>query len=350
MKILLTGGGTLGSVTPLLAIVEAWRKRDATVEFVWIGTQNGPERKLVEEEYAIRFFQIPVARFPRYVSIEWLYLPIQFLRAILTSTNVILKEKPNIVIGAGGFTQVPVIFAAWMMRVKSIVLQTDVQILLSTKIVLPFVSRVIAAWEQTVSFLPKNRTIVLGVPVRESLLHGSKEKAIARFGLDRNKQTVLVFGGGTGATWLNEQIFEIAPQLCQKANVLHLTGSGKSSGFASVPGYVVVESLGKEMADAYAVADLVVARAGMGTIAELSALHKPAILIPLPNSPQEDNVNALRDSTRVLVQEETTSEVLFNEVNNLLSDSKVREQYTSKIASILRTDISDQIINLTSSK
>jgi UDP-N-acetylglucosamine--N-acetylmuramyl-(pentapeptide) pyrophosphoryl-undecaprenol N-acetylglucosamine transferase len=334
MRILLTGGGTLGSVTPLLAIVEAWRKRDATVEFVWIGTKDGPERKLVEEEYAIRFFQIPIARFPRYVSIEWLYLLIQFLRAVLVSISVILKEKPNVVIGAGGFTQVPVILVAWMMRVKSIALQTDVKILLSTKIVLPFVSKVISAWN------------LFGVPVRESLLHGSKEKAIAHFHLDQNKPTVLVFGGGTGATWLNEQIFEIASQLCQKANVLHLTGSGKRGELAPIAGYVVFESLGKKMADAYAVADLVVARAGMGTIAEISALRKPAILIPIPNSLQEDNAKALKDSARVLDQENTTSEILLNEIRLLLNDNERRYQYSKRISEILRTDVADDIINL----
>ncbi|MBI2475373.1 UDP-N-acetylglucosamine--N-acetylmuramyl-(pentapeptide) pyrophosphoryl-undecaprenol N-acetylglucosamine transferase [Candidatus Uhrbacteria bacterium] len=334
MLILLTGGGTLGSVTPLLAIVEAWRKRDASVEFVWIGTQSGPERKLVEEEYAIRFFQIPVARFPRYVSIELLFLPIQFLRALITSVKVITNERPNVVIGAGGFTQVPVILAAWVVRVKSITLQTDVKILLSTKIVSPFVSKVISAWDQ------------FGVPVRDTLSHGSKEKAIAYFHLDKNKPTVLVFGGGTGAEWLNEQIFEIAPQLCQKANVLHITGFRKRGELTSVSGYVVVESLGKEMADAYAVADLIVARAGMGTIAELSALRKPAILIPLPNSLQEDNAKALRDSARILDQENTTSEILLSEIRLLLDDPQAREQYSSRISSVLRTDVAGDIIDL----
>jgi len=342
MKILLTGGGTLGSVTPLLAIVEAWRKRDATVEFVWIGTQNGQERKLVEEEYAIRFFQIPIARFPRYVSLEWLYLPIQFLRAIVKCTSIMRKEKPNVVIGAGGFTQVPVMIASWMMRVKSTALQTDVQILLSTKIVLPFVSYVIAAWEQTVNLKPS----FFGVPVRESLLRGSKEKAIAHFHLDKNKLTVLVFGGGTGASWLNEKIFEIAPQLCQKTNVLHLTGSGKRCELAPIAGYVVVESLGKEMADAYAVADLVVARAGMGTIAEISALRKPAILIPIPNSLQEDNASALQNSARILDQENTTSQVLLNEIRLLLDNPQARAQYSSRISSVLHTNIADDIIDL----
>ncbi|MBI4714258.1 UDP-N-acetylglucosamine--N-acetylmuramyl-(pentapeptide) pyrophosphoryl-undecaprenol N-acetylglucosamine transferase [Candidatus Uhrbacteria bacterium] len=350
MKILLTGGGTLGSVTPLLALVEAWRKRDVSVEFVWIGTKNGPERKLVEEEYAIRFFQISVARFPRYFSIELLFLPIQFLRALIASVKVVIKEKPNVVIGAGGFTQVPVIFSAWIFGVSSAIFQTDVQPLLSNKLVIPFVKNIFVAWKQTVSFFLKPNTkhpkpIFTGVPVRESLLHGSKGKAIERFHLDKNKLTVLVFGGGTGAEWLNEQIFEIAPQLCKKANILHLTGIGKRSELAQVEGYVAVESLGKEMADVYAVADLVVARAGIGTIAELSALRKPAILIPLPNSIQEDNASALKDSARVLVQENITSEILLKEICLLLNNSDVRTQYSSCISSILRTDVADDIID-----
>lgn len=331
MKILLTGGGTLGSVTPLLAIVEAWRKRDASVEFVWIGTQKGPESELVQGTYRIPFRPIHVARLPRYLSKELLKSPFSLLRAVFEAFRIIKSEKPDVVIGAGGFTQVPVIFAAWILHIKCFALQTDAKLLLATKLVRLFIKKLFSSFD-------------FGIPVRESILNGSEEKAIASFHLNENKPTIFVFGGGTGARWLNERIYEIAPQLSRDFNVLHLTGIGKRVELAPIDGYIVVDALREEMADAYAVSDLIISRAGMGTIAELSALHKAAILIPLPHSAQEKNAEVLGDAVLVLDQEKTTSSLLLDEIQSLLTDNIRLQKYRDRIKNVLHTDSANDII------
>lgn len=335
MKVLLTGGGTLGSVTPLLAIVEAWRVRDTAVEFLWIGTPKGPERELVQDINHISFCQIPVARLSRHISSELLMLPFHFLKAVWMSFQIIKSEKPNAVIGAGGFTQVPVMFAAWILHIKCFALQTDVDPLLATRLVVPFVNKIFVAWQQTVCCFSKNKIVVLGVPVRKSMLNGSKK--------NKTKPNIFIFGGGTGAQWLNERIYEIAPQLCRDFDVLHLTGVGKRTELSPIEGYRVVESLGKEMADAYASADLVIARAGMGTIAELSALHKAAILIPLPHSAQEKNAEVLGDAVLVLDQK-ITSSLLLDQIRSLLVDEISLQKYRDSIKNVLRTNVADDII------
>ncbi|MEK7615558.1 MAG: UDP-N-acetylglucosamine--N-acetylmuramyl-(pentapeptide) pyrophosphoryl-undecaprenol N-acetylglucosamine transferase [Patescibacteria group bacterium] len=345
MKILLTGGGTLGPVTPLLALVETWRMSDTCPEFVWVGTPNGPERALVEEVNHISFRVIPVVKFPRAFSLQWILIPFRFLNALYLSTQILRSEKPDVIVGAGGFTQVPVIFAAALLQIPCVVLQTDVHPLLSTKFVVPFVKRIFLGWEKTRSAFPKSKTQVVGVPVRPSIVNGSCEHAASLFGFDLGKPTVLVFGGGTGALWINQQIHQILPELCQIANVLHVTGIGKKTiEPGSIPGYKAVESLQEGMADAYAIADLVVGRAGSGTISEISALSKPAILIPLPDSPQEENADAVSDAVRIVNQKETSAQMLLQEIRSLLNDTERRSLYTSRIQTVVHTNVAHQII------
>ncbi len=347
MKILLAGGGTLGPVTPLLALVETWRASDASTQFVWVGTPNGPERSLVEEMYKIPFHTLPVVRLPRGFCFEWILLPFQFLRAVFLSVQILRSVRPDVIVGAGGFTQVPIIMTASLFQIPCVVLQTDVHPLLSTKFVIPFVKRIILGWPQTQNAFPKSKITIIGVPVRPSILNGSRARAALTFGFDEKKPTVLVMGGGTGARWINHCLEEIVTQLCETANVLHVTGTGKHTNDPiSIPGYKTVETLRAEMADAYAIADVVVGRAGSGTITELAALSKPAILIPLPDSPQEENARAVSDATRILSQKETTPQMLLQEIMSLLNDSQTRARYALKIKTIVQTDVASQIIEV----
>lgn len=347
MKILFTGGGTLGPVTPLLAVAEAWRKQDSTIQFVWVGTKNGPEKILIEQE-RIPFYSIVVARFPRYVSIEWLLLPFRFVFACAQSFVILAIERPQLIASAGGYTSVPVVVVGKLFGVRSWIHQSDVLPVMTNRMLAPFASVITVAWSQTLDAFPKSKTHLIGNPVRSSVINGSREHARKFFDMDASKPTVLIFGGGSGARWLNHMLKDIWQELSEVANVIHVTGKGKGIANESSVAhhYHVAEYLADEMKDALAIADLVVCRAGTGTITELAALKKAAILIPLPNHTQVANALAVSSGALVLDQNKITSEDVLNEIRLLLVDDARRVAMGEAMSSLLKTDVATEMIEL----
>jgi len=342
-KILFCGGGTLGPVTPLLAIIEAWRRKDSSVELVFVGTPHGPERELMEKE-GVRFHCLPVAKLVRYSSLEWLWLPLRLLTAFYAAWLILKKEKPSLIISAGGYTAVPIIIIGWLKRVPSMIHQQDVRPLLSNKLTAPFASIVTVAWKKLLIDFPKGKLI--GNPVRSAFLSANKIAAIKHFGLNEKKPTVLILGGGTGSLWLNKNISEITSELLKRSNVIHLTGKGKIVDVKATDDYRAFELLTDEMPLAFAAADLVVCRAGMATITELAATKKPAIIIPLPNSPQEDNAAVLAGAAVVLKQSEIVSKDLSKEINRLLDDESTRVVLGENLSKLLRTDVAFEMVEV----
>lgn len=344
MKILFAGGGTLGPVTPLLAVAEALRKLDPSVEFIWVGTPNGPERSAVDAA-GIRFLELPVARLTRYPSVEWISLPANALRAAVGAWNILKRERPNLVASAGGFTGVPLVVAARAFGIPSWLHQSDVRPILSSVLSAPFASWITVAWESTGKAFPSRKTRVVGNPARRSLLAASREDAVRGFGLDPSRPTVLVTGGGGGALWLNHMMETVGADLAAEANVIHLTGRGKLTPALQEFGrnYAVEEQLSGRMADALAASDVVVSRAGMGTISELAACRKPAVIVALPGSPQEDNARVLEEARAALVlrQNATTPQEFLEAIRGLLRDGERRRRLGSAIGSLLPTDVAD---------
>ena len=342
MKILFTGGGTLGPVTPLLAVIDKWKQKDKNLEVVWIGTPHGPERDLVEEADA-QFFSVPVARLPRYVSLEWIVLPYHLLMAFFRSFKILRKQKPDLIGSAGGYTAVPVIIVARLLGIPVWVHQQDVEAILTNRITAPFANLLTVAWKENLKDFPKAELV--GNPVRERVLHGSQKRAHELFNLSEDKPTAFVFGGGSGAEWMNQVMSEIAVDLEMHANVIHVTGRGKMrESLQNVGGhYNAVEFLTHEMADAYAAADLVICRAGLATITELSALGKPAIVIPLPHSPQEKNAKVIENAVTV-VHQDLEPEMFLEKILQLLSDPPEMQRQSNAIDDCLRTDIAGKLV------
>jgi len=342
-KIMFCGGGTLGPVTPLLAVIEAWRKKDTSTEFVFVGTPHGPERELMAKEQ-IEFHCLPEAKLVRYPSLEWFFLPFRLLAALYAAWFLLKKEKPALIVSAGGYTSVPLIIIGWFLRIPSLIHQQDVQALLSNKLSAPFAVVVTVAWERLLKDFSKAKLV--GNPVRQAFLSANKDEAKKHFGLVESKPTVLVLGGGTGSLWLNENIGAITDDLLVSANLIHLTGKGKMVEKKTVDGYKAFELLTDEMPLAFAAADLVVCRAGMATITELAATKKAAIVIPLPNSPQEDNAREIASATVVLNQVKTSATDLQKEIIRLLSDTETRIIMGEKINLLLPTNVADKIVEL----
>jgi UDP-N-acetylglucosamine--N-acetylmuramyl-(pentapeptide) pyrophosphoryl-undecaprenol N-acetylglucosamine transferase len=349
MKILFVGGGTLGPVTPLLAVAEKWRERDSEAEIVWVGTPNGPERHAVST-VTDQYYSLPVARLPRYPSFEWPLLPIKLCLAFLKAFYLLLRERPNVIATAGGYTAVPMVIVGKLFGMPSWVHQQDVTPILTNRLLAPFARWVTISWEMSKVAFPFDKTDVIGNPVRDSVLHGDKKRALKDFGLNPDKRTVLIFGGGGGARYLNKAMEAIAPKLSQRVNVIHIAGKKKiSKKLRAVKGdYFVRELLTTQMADALALADVVVCRAGMGTITELSALKKASIIIPLPKSPQLANVHVLNDSraAKILYEDTTTPGEIQMEIMRLLEDDKARTELGERIHTMLPTDVAGKIVDL----
>jgi UDP-N-acetylglucosamine--N-acetylmuramyl-(pentapeptide) pyrophosphoryl-undecaprenol N-acetylglucosamine transferase len=347
MKVLFAGGGTLGPVTPLLAVAEAWKKIDPEVEFVWVGTPRGPERAAVEAA-GIRFLSIPVARLTRYPSWEWLTLLFNLFRTVRQSFSILKSERPNLVASAGGFTGVPLTVVASLLKIPTWLHQSDVRPILSGKLAAPFASYITVAFEETKRSFPASKTELIGNPVRPSLMASSREEALGRFALDPARRTVLVFGGGGGSAWLNGMMETIGAELVKDLNVIHVMGPGKLTEDLAALGknYLAAELLVGEMADAFASADVVVCRAGTGTISELAARRKPAIIIPLPNSPQEDNARVLEEAQAAIVlrQDSITPQEMLEAVRSLIKDEIRQGRLSSAIASVLRTDVAEELV------
>lgn len=346
MKILFAGGGTLGPVTPLLAVAEAWRAVDSSVQFVWVGTPTGPDRAVVEAA-GLRFVSIPVARLTRYPSVEWITLPINLFRAARQSWRILEDERPGLVVSAGGFTSVPLIVAARILGIPSWLHQQDVRPILSSRLVVPFVTWISTAWESSLAAFPKGKSAWVGNPIR-SLTSVDRELSVRRFGLDPSRLTVLVFGGGGGALFLNRLMETIGREMAETANVIHIVGIGKMTPALETMGdrYVAVELLTEAMSDALTAADLVVCRAGMGTISDLAARGKPAIVVPLPNSPQEDNARVLEtnDAALVLREPATSPQEYLEAIRGLLRDEGRRRELGENVRRLLRTDVAATIV------
>jgi len=338
MKILFTGGGTMGSVSPLIAIHQQLTKNNQQktkdYQVLWLGTRTGPERKIVEKE-GIEFKAIAAGKLRRYFDlrniIDLAKIKIGFWQAFF----IILKFKPDIILSAGSFVSVPVVWAGWVLRIPSIIHQQDVRPGLANRLMAPFAARITVALDVSLEDYSKNKTVLAGNPVRQSLVTSDQSLVMGseKFEFKNNLPILLVMGGGTGALKINELIWESLDELTKFCNVLHLTGKNKNKNYSLLIThyslrYKSFEFLTDKMADAYQAADLVVSRAGMSALTELAYLKKPAIVIPIPNSHQEDNAKyfAQKDACLYLDQRKTSSDQLVKIVRELLRDGNRRRE------------------------
>lgn len=350
MKIIFSGGGTLGPVTPLLAIKEVIEKEYEKAKFVWIGTKNGPEKQLVLK-YSIPFFTISSGKMRRYFSF-WNFTDLFKIGfGFLQSFVILWREKPDVCVSAGGFVSVPVHFMAWIMGVPTWIHQQDVKVGLSNKIMAPFATKITTSLEEGIINFSAKKVEWLGNPVREEIIKGSKDRAIKKFGLKSDLPVVFVMGGGTGSVKINRLVVEVLPHLEGFCQIVHLTGKNKNKEiqkFSKFENYFQFDFFTEEMKDAYAVSDLVVARGGFGTLSEVSALKKPTIIIP-NSGHQQDNVKFLASAGALLsFDEDNISGVqLAKVIKDLLGDKSKMIEMGEKLIRLLPPAKEDDILGLT---
>ncbi len=350
MRIVLVGGGTGGSVAPLLAMAEESRKRKPEAKFLFIGTRRGQPEKEMIKDYDFAFRSIYAGKLRRYLSWQNFLDIFRTKIGFFQSLFILKKFKPNLIIGAGGYVSVPVILAGWFLKIPSLIHQQDIIPSLTNKILSPFTKKITVSFEKSLCDFPKNKTVFTGNPVRKVIMGGDKEGAISRFNLEKNLLTLLVLGGGTGAQKINELIWKIIPELTKFYQIIHLTGKNKLEirNWELEIGnrYHPYEFLTTEIADAYAAADLVISRAGMNVLTELAVLGKPIIIIPIPDSHQEANAWYFQEKNAVIVLDpkNLTAKKFLETIKKLIENSAKRKSLSENIRKIIPIDAEKKIV------
>lgn len=342
--IFLTGGGTAGSVTPLLALAEELGTKQYA--FRWIGTNRGPERAMAADA-GIAFATIAAGKFRRYFSLRNVIDPLFVVVGFLQSLWLIARHRPRWIVSAGGFVSVPVVWAGWLVRRSTLIHQQDVRPGLANRLMAPFATVITTAFDVSKAAYGKKAQVV-GNPVRKDLQTlPSAAVAKTKLGLNGSKPVILIFGGGTGAAFVNRLVAQSAPELSAIAQILHLCGTGKGCTMnVANANYHSFEFFNAEqMAQAYAAADIVVARAGLSTITELSFLKKPAIIIPMPYSHQVDNARFLEthNAARVLDEPVLEQEFFIQNVRELLQNKRQQREFGECIHAIMPHDAARSI-------
>jgi UDP-N-acetylglucosamine--N-acetylmuramyl-(pentapeptide) pyrophosphoryl-undecaprenol N-acetylglucosamine transferase len=340
MKVLFAGGGTLGPVTPLLAVYRKMKQLEPSLEAVWAGTPTGPEREVVNREQ-IPYSAIPQAKFPRYVSWNLLKFPFDYLRAHRAAEQLIESARPDLVVSVGGYMGVPLIAAASRRDIPCAIHQLDATPGLANRSVAKKCQMVTTTFSYNLPpFGVKVQAEQVATPCRfAGRAWPSKEEAAHRFGLSTARPTLLIMGGGTGALAINELVQKIAPELKKQFQVLHLTGKGKGIERSETSWQTHAFFSEDQMLDAYVLADLVITRAGLGSLSELATFQKPAIVIPMPGSHQEANVFAVKDGVVAFSQtQKNAAQNLLQAVRALAQNTKEQERLGATLQSLLPTD------------
>ncbi len=282
-RIVLTGGGTAGHVTPNIALIPALKT--AGFDIHYIGSYEGMERSLIGD-YSIPYHGIATGKLRRYFSMKNFSDPFRVMKGFGEANAIIRELKPSIVFSKGGFVSVPVVWAAKKNHVPVIIHESDMTPGLANKLSFSAATKICCNFPETAEILPKDKAVLTGSPIRAELMLGDAGKAEEICGFeDPEKPVVMVVGGSLGAVSVNNIIRKILPRLTEKFNVLHLCGKGKlDESLVGTKGYFQLEYAKDEMKDLFALADVVVSRAGANAICEFLALHKPNLLIPLPAS------------------------------------------------------------------
>ena len=322
MRVLLAGGGSGGSATPILAVAKQLRARLPDVELLYVGTVGGLEGELAAIE-GIPYVGVATGKLRRYWDRQNVTDAFRVVRGLGEALRHVRRFKPDVAFGAGGFASVPPLAAAGLLRVPVLIHQQDAVPGLANKLLVPFARQITVALAETARAFPATRTAVRGNPVRPSVLNGNPVLGFGVPGFDPAVPMVLVTGGGTGALALNRIVVEAAPRLLEHCQILHLTGRGRGVPTGDLgKRYRHLDFLFDAMPHVLAAASVVITRAGMGTLSELGALRKPSIVVPMPGTHQEANARAFeRDGGAIVLdQRQLTPHKLTETVTSLLED------------------------------
>ena len=323
-KIILTGGGTAGHVTPNLALIPHLRK--AGYDILYIGSYEGIEKKLIQEA-GVNYKGISTGKFRRYLSLKNLSDPFRVLKGKRQAKKIIKEYRPDVLFSKGGFVAVPVVRAAKKYHVPIIIHESDMTPGLANKLCYSAAQKVCCNFPETLKSLPEKKAVLSGSPIRDELLTGSREKGLAFTGLTGNKPVIMMMGGSLGSRIINENLRKALPLLLPDFDIVHLCGKGNlDESLKSTPGYVQFEYVSAGLNDLFALADIVLSRAGANSICELLSLRLPNLLVPLSAQVSRGDQILNADSFKkqgfsaVLCEEDMTPETLNAALRDLYSN------------------------------
>ena len=332
-RIVLTGGGTAGHVTPNIALLPKLQELGYDVHY--IGSYNGIEKTLMEGCH-VPYYGISSGKLRRYFDLKNFSDPFKVLKGFSEASKLLKNLKPDVVFSKGGFVSVPVVIAAAKQRIPVVIHESDMTPGLANKLSIPAASKVCCNFPETLNHLPKGKAVLSGSPIREELLTGNREKALQFTGLTGKKPVLLIIGGSLGSVVVNEAVRGILPTLLKKFEIIHLCGKGKlDQTLTAMNGYVQYEYISDELKDLFALSDIVISRAGANSICEFLALRKPALLIPLSAAASRGDqiLNAhsfeKQGFAAVLEEEQLTGESLEKALTDLWEN---RDAYVSAMA------------------
>ena len=278
-RIVLTGGGTAGHVTPNIALLP--RLKELGYEIHYIGSYDGIERKLMEQ-YHIPYYGIASGKLRRYFDWKNFSDPFKVIKGYSQARSILKKLKPDVLFSKGGFVSVPVVMAAKHRKIPAIIHESDITPGLANKLAIPYAYKVCCNFPETMKYLPAEKAVLTGSPIRRELLSGNRQNGLSYCHFQSGKPVILIMGGSSGSQFINETVRSILPELLKTYQIIHLCGKGNlDASQNNTVGYTQLEYANKELSDLFAAADLVISRAGANAICELLALRKPNILIPL---------------------------------------------------------------------
>lgn len=317
-KIVLTGGGTLGHVTPHLSLIP--HLQQAGYEIHYVGTEKGMERTRIESVPGIIYHPVKSGKLRRYFSWQNFIDPFKVIAGAFQSAALMGKIKPDVVFSKGGFVAVPVVFGAWLHRIPVVCHESDLTPGLANKLCKPFARRIVTTFPECAQALGGKAECV-GTPLRPELFRGSRARGLSFLGFDGTRPILLMMGGSSGAQAVNRALREALPEITQQFDVAHICGKGNlDESLKNTPHYAQMELLDAELPDVLSCADLVLSRAGSNALMEFQALCKPMLLVPYPKGASRGdqilNAQSLekRGLCRVLLQENMTAQSLTKEL------------------------------------
>ncbi|MBR6525682.1 MAG: undecaprenyldiphospho-muramoylpentapeptide beta-N-acetylglucosaminyltransferase [Clostridia bacterium] len=325
-RIVLTGGGSAGHVTPHLAIMPHLLEKGYDVHY--IGTKDGIEKRMVADLPGITYHEVKSGKLRRYFDWKNFTDPFRVIAGAAESVMLMRKLKPDVCFSKGGFVSVPVVYGAWCAKVPTLCHESDLTPGLANKICSKFAKKVATTFPECAKALGE-KGIMTGTPLRENLFSGSREAGLRICGLDGSKPVLCMMGGSLGAQSVNKALREALPELLPHMDIVHLTGKGNmDESLKDTKGYVQFEFLSDDLPHIMALADFILSRAGSNALCEFQALKKPMLLVPYPKGASRGDqiLNAesyrARGLAHVLLQENMTAKTLADAIFALIKDKE----------------------------
>ncbi len=350
-KIVLTGGGTAGHVTPNIALIPKLIKEGYEIHY--IGSKTGVEKDLItslDSSLNVKYYPISSGKLRRELNFENVKDVFKVSKGILEANSLIKKIKPDVIFSKGGYVVVPVVLAGKTHKIPVVIHESDYTPGLANKIAIPFAKTVCTSFESTKNFIKKATVVHTGPPIREEIKNGIYETGEKLCSFKNKKPVLMLMGGSLGAKKLNETLREaLSKSLLNDYNVIHLTGKGNLDKSLTYDNYKQFDYVGDEMAHLFSYADYVITRGGANAIFELLLIKKPHIIIPLSlKASRGDQIQNAKEFSekgysKVIFEEDLNVSLLIDELSDLAKNSN---KYIDKMSSYKGSNTLDMIVNI----